>query len=83
MLKRFFIYTFDFEPKVKNIMNAGFKVCFILTLFSTFMMSLYITSIPNYILYDLGIVLFKTATTFMSMFLICGIAFSKIIKNTK
>ena len=81
MLKKFFKSLFDFNNRVKVIMNTGIEVCFVFTLISVFIMSLYITVNPSCILYDLGIALFKTSTTFISVFFICGIAFSKILKD--
>ncbi len=77
------IFLFDFNPKVKAIMDTGIKVCFVFTLISVLIMSLYITTNHSYILYDLGIRLFKTSTTFIAIFLICGIAFNKIIKDRR
>ena len=74
-------FLFDFIPKVKEIMNTGIKICFVFTLVSVFIMSLYITTNHSYILYNLGIGLFKSSTTFIAIFLICGIAFNKIIKD--
>ena len=81
MLKKFFKSLFDFNNRVKVIMNTGIEVCFVFTLISVFIMSLYITVNPLYILYDLVIALFKTSTTFIAVFFICGIAFSKILKD--
>ena len=75
-----FFDIFDFNPKVKKIMSTGITVSFIMTLFATFLMSLYISTY-SYILYDLGIALFKTSTTFIAVFFICGIAFSQILKD--
>lgn len=77
------IFLFDFNSKVKAIMDTGIKVCFVFTLISVLIMSLYITTNHSYILYDLGIRLFKTSTTFIAIFLICGIAFNKIIKDRR
>ena len=81
MLKKFFKSLFDFNNRVKVIMNTGIEVCFVFTLISVFIMSLYITVNPLYILYDLGIGLFKTSSTFIAVFFICGIACSKILKD--
>lgn len=75
-----FFDIFDLNPKVKKIMSTGITVSFIMTLFATFLMSLYISTY-SYILYDLGITLFKSFTTFMAIFLICGVAFNRILKT--
>lgn len=74
------LLLFDFNPKVKAIMNTGIKICFVFTLISVLIMSLYITTNHSYILYNLGVGLFKSSTTFIVIFLICGIAFSKIVR---
>lgn len=76
------VFDFNFIPKVKSIMNTGIKISFILVLFATLLMAIYISTNPSYILYDLGITLFKTFTMFMVMFLINGIAFNKIVKDS-
>lgn len=76
------VFDFNFIPKVKMIMNAGIKISFILVLFATLFMAIYISTNHSYILYDLGITLFKTFTMFIVMFLINGIAFNKIVKDS-
>lgn len=76
------VFDFNFIPKVKSIMNAGIRISFILVLFATLLMAIYISTNPSYILYDLGITLFKTFTMFMVMFFINGIAFNKIVKDS-
>lgn len=78
----FSIFDFKFVPKVKTIMSTGIKISFVLLLFSTLFMAIYITTNPSYILYFLGITLFKTFTMFIVMFLINGIAFNKIVKDS-
>ena len=74
-----FLFLLDFSPKVKAIMNTGIKICFVLTLVSVLIMSLYITANHSYILYNLGIGLFKTSTMFIVIFLIFGITFNQIL----
>ncbi len=75
------IFNFNFIPKVKVVMNTGIKVSFILTLFATLLMAMYISSNHSYILYTLGITLFKAFTMFIVMFFIDGIAFNTILKK--
>lgn len=79
MYKFFSVVDLKFKPKVRLIVVNGFKICFILTLFSTLLMALYTTTY-SYILYDLGLGLFKTFTIFAAIFFICGIAFNKLIE---
>ena len=80
-----FLSSFKFDNKVKNIMFTGFKISFVLILFSTLILSIYTTSNTNYLLFDLGISLFKSFSIFLVMFFINGIAFNKIYnsKNIK
>ena len=80
-----FLSSLKFDNKVKNIMFTGFKISFVLTLFSILILSIYTTSNPNYLLFDLGISLFKSSSIFFVMFFISGIAFNKIYnsKNIK
>ena len=75
------IFNFNFIPKVKIVMSIGIKISFVLTLFSTLLMAIYISSNHSYILYTLGITLFKAFTMFAVMFLIDGITFNTILKN--
>ena len=75
------IIDFNFEPSVKNIVGIGIKVSFIIMLFATLIMSIYISSNHSYILYNLGITLFRTSSMFIAMFLVNGIAFNTILKG--
>ena len=68
----------NISANIKNIMSVGIKICFVLTLFATFILSLYITCNPSIILYVIGSNLFKSSTTFMAIFFIFGIAFNTI-----
>lgn len=77
------IFSFNLNEKAKKIMSIGIKISFVLTLFGTLLMSLYITTNPSYILFDLGTNLFKSGTWFISMFIVCGYSFSKICKDLK
>ena len=77
------IFGFNLNEKAKKIMSIGIKISFVLTLFGTLLMSLYITTNPAYILFDLGTNLFKSGTCFISMFIVCGYSFSKICKDLK
>ena len=76
-------FNFQLDSKVKKIMSTGLKVCFVLSLFSTLILSLYITINPSYILYDLGTSLLKSFSMFMSFFFIYGISFNLILKEKR
>lgn len=75
------VFDFKLNKNIERIMKIGIKLSFILTLFSTLIMSLYITSNPSYIVYDLGTSLFKASTTFITAFIIYAIVFNKILKD--
>ena len=75
------VFDFSFEPKVKNLMTAGVQISFILVLFATLIMSIYLTMNQSYIVYEIGSSLFKSFTMFMAIFFISGIAFNTILKE--
>ena len=86
ILKNFFnkfisVFAFSFEPKVKNLMTTGVRISFILVLFATLIMSIYLTTNQSYIVYEIGSSLFKSFTMFMAIFFISGIAFNTILKE--
>jgi len=62
------VFDFSFEPKVKNLMTAGVQISFILVLFATLIMSIYLTMNQSYIVYEIGSSLFKSFTMFMAIF---------------
>lgn len=73
--------TKNLKPSIKRIMKPGIRVSFILMLFSTLLLALYIQfSFPAY-LYDIGSLLFKSSSTFVVYFLICGVCFNKIAND--
>lgn len=70
------------EP-IKYIMKVGMRTCFILLLFATLLLSLYIQfNHPNY-LYEIGSTLFKTFSMFIAFFFVYGIGFNKIVNDLK
>lgn len=75
------VFDFSFEPKVKNLMTAGVRISFILVLFATLIMSIYLTKNQSYIVYEIGSSLFKSFTMFMAIFFISGVAFNTILKE--
>ena len=82
MLKKLLsIVNFNYDKKVKKIMIVGIKSSFILTLFATLIMAIYISYNPSYIVYEVGTSLFKSATMFISMFIIVGTSFNYILKD--
>ena len=75
------VFDFSFEPKVKNLIATGLRISFILVLFATLIMSIYLTMNQSYIVYEIGSSLFKSFTIFMAIFFISGIAFNTILKE--
>ena len=75
------IVNFNYDKKVKKLMVSGIKFSFILTLFATLIMAIYISYNQSYIVYEVGTSLFKSATMFISMFIIVGTAFNYILKE--
>ena len=75
------VFDFPFEPKVKNLMATGLRISFILVLFATLIMSIYLTMNQSYIVYEIGSSLFKSFTMFMAIFFISGVAFNTILKE--
>lgn len=68
------------EP-VKHVMKMGITISFILLLYSSLLLSLYIEfNTPNY-LYEIGSTLFKTFSLFITFFFIYGISFNKIAND--
>lgn len=75
------VFDFSFEPKVKNLMATGLRISFILVLFATLIMSIYLTMNQSYIVYEICSSLFKSFTMFMAIFFISGVAFNTILKE--
>ncbi len=66
------------EP-IRNIMITGIRVCFVLLLFATLLLSLYIQINPQDYLYQIGSSLFKAFSMFIVFFFVYGISFNKIV----
>ena len=62
-------------------MATGLRISFILVLFATLIMSIYLTMNQSYIVYEIGSSLFKSFTMFMAIFFISGVAFNTILKE--
>ena len=63
-----------------KIMKIGFKVCFVISLFSVFLLTNYLLS-NNIFLYDLGLTIFKLCTYIFVEFIICGFVIDKVKKQ--
>lgn len=74
-----FFYLKNIKEPIKHIMIIGMRICFVLLLFSTLLLSLYIQINHQDYLYQIGSSLFKTFSMFIVFFFVYGISFNKII----
>ena len=81
MIKKVIDNINNIDRKIIRIMIAGLNFSFIICLISCIISLYYISTPVSHILYDSGIILFKTGLTFASAFFICGFAIDKIKKQ--
>lgn len=70
----------NINKSIYNALSIGLKICFIILLISTFMLSLY-HSIHNLNLFYIGISLFKTSLFYIAFLFICTIGIDTIKKG--
>lgn len=71
----------NIEKDIIKIMMSGFKFSLIVGIISGIVSLLYILNPISHILYDSGIILFKTGLTFAIAFFISAFAMDKIKKQ--
>lgn len=71
----------NIEKDIIKIMMSGFKFSLIVGIISGIVSLLYILNPISHILYDAGIILFKTGLTFAIAFFISAFAMDKIKKQ--
>lgn len=71
----------NIEKDILKIMVSGFKFSLIVCIISGIVSLLYILNPISHILYDSGIILFKTGLTFAASFFVCAFAMDKIKKQ--
>lgn len=81
MIKKFINSAKNIEKDILKIMISGFKFSLIVCVISCIISALYILNPISHILYDSGIILFKTGLTFGVMFFICAFAMDNIKKQ--
>lgn len=81
MIKKFIDSAKNIEKDILKIMISGFKFSLIVCVISCIISALYILNPISHILYDSGIILFKTGLTFGVMFFICAFAIDNIKKQ--
>lgn len=70
----------NIDSSILKVKNIGIRICFILLLISTFILSLYI-SIHNPLLFLIGLSLFKSSLFFIVFFIICAYSMDIIKKD--
>ena len=68
------------NTSILKVLYIGLKVCFVLLLISTFILSLY-HSIHNFNLFYIGISLFRTSLFYIALLFICSIGIDTIKKD--
>lgn len=68
------------NTSILKVLYIGLKVCFVLLLISTFILSLY-HSIHNFDLFYIGISLFRTSLFYIAFLFICSIGIDTIKKD--
>ena len=83
MFKEFVKRFEEFKSIEKNILSVmfkGFKISFGIAIFSSLVLLFYILNPISYIIYESGIILFKTSITFLVFLFITGIV-TNIVKK--
>ncbi len=81
MIKKFIDNVKNIEKDILKIMISGFRFSFVICIISCIVSLLYILNPISHILYDSGIILFKTGLTFAAMFFVCAFAIDNIKKQ--
>jgi len=81
MFNKLFENIKSIDKKIKDVMLKGFKFSFILCILSTLVLATYSTYPYSNILFESGIILFRTSLMFAVYFFICGMATNTIKKD--
>ncbi len=81
MIKKFMDSIKNIEKDILKIMISGFRFSLVVCIISCIISLLYILNPISHILYDSGIILFKTGLTFAAMFFVCAFAMDNIKKQ--
>lgn len=81
MIKKFINSAKNIEKDIFKIMISGFKFSLVICVISCIISALYILNPISHILYDSGLILFKTGLTFGVMFFICAFTIDNIKKQ--
>ena len=81
MIKKIIENIKNIDKKILKIMIFGLKFSFIICIISCIISLYYISNPISHILFNSGIILFRTSLTFASAFFVCGFAMDKIKKQ--
>ena len=81
MIKELIRSIKNIDKKALKIMIKGLKFSFSIYILSAILLLSHIISPSSHIIYDCGIILFKTALTFSVAFFVCAFATDKIKKE--
>ena len=81
MIKKIIENVRNIEKGTLKIMFSGFKFSFTVYILSAIVLLSYIMNPTSHIIYDSGLILFKTSITFAVSFFICAFAIDKIKKQ--
>ena len=79
MVKQIFDNIKGIEKSILNFMYLGINFSFFICVISSLMLLFYILNPISYLIFDAGIILFKTSLIFAVSFFICAI----IVNNLK
>ena len=71
----------NIEKNILRIMFKGFKFSFGISIISALILLFYILNPISYIIFESGIILFKSSLTFVACFFIGGVFTNKIKKD--
>lgn len=80
-MKKFKNLFFNLDKTDLKIMKIGIKICFGILMLSILLLSFYLFGVHNFLLYELGLTVFKLSTYFFVEFIICGIVADMVKKQ--
>lgn len=78
MFNKLFDSIKNIDKKIKDVMIKGFKFSLTICAFSTLILALHSTYPYSHILFDSGLILFRTGIMFGVSFFVCAIATNTI-----
>ena len=81
MLKTLITNVKNIEKNIYKIMFFGFKISIVILIISGILSIMYILNPISHMIFESGIILFKTGLTFYITFFVCGFMMDKIKKQ--